>query len=139
MLNSIDKSTKNLLLMVFSSFLNEVDDQNFMFDYHVTFSYLLAFNLYTEAVTKNHSLRMLAARTEIAPLFYWFRHPKYQQLYLRDLFQRIQMPPELQQYQQENKSFRTSGVSNHGQGADFILRECLHKKFEEEFAQKKLI
>ena len=34
--------------------------------YHVTFSYLHAFNLYTEAVRKNHSLRMVAARIEIA-------------------------------------------------------------------------
>ena len=33
------------------------------------------------------------------------------------------MPPELQQYQQENESFSTSNVSNHGQGAKFIHEE----------------
>ena len=99
----------------------------------------------------NHQLWMLAVRIEIAPLFYLFLHLKYQQLHLRDLFERVQMPPELQQYQQENESFSTSNVSNHGQGADFIHEEInkLVKKFLppkiptqeiwEEFAEKQLI
>ena len=94
---------------------------------------------------------MLPVRIEIAPLFYLFLHLKYQQLHLRDLFERVQMPPELQQYQQENESFSTSNVSNHGQGADFIHEEInkLVKKFLppkiptqeiwEEFAEKQLI
>ena len=103
-----------------------------MFYYHVTFSYLFAFNLYTEAVTKNQSLQMLAARIEIAPLFYSYQTLKYQQLYLGDLFQRVQMPPVFQPYQQENESSSRSGVSNHGQGVDFILWECQHKKFGED-------
>ena len=61
------------------------------------------------------------------------------------------MPPELQQYQQENESFSQSNVSNHAQGADFIHEEInkLVKKFLppkiptqeiwEEFAEKQLI
>ena len=70
----------------FQKFLENVKDENYIFIYHVTFSYLLAFHLYMESVHKNHSLRVLGARIQIAPLFYSFFHPKYQQLHLRDLF-----------------------------------------------------
>ena len=89
----------------------------------MTFSYLLSFRLYTEAVRKNHSLRMIGARIQIAPLFYSFHHPKYQQLHLRDLCQRVQMPDELKLYQMKNETFSVSGVSDCGQGADFIHEE----------------
>lgn len=41
---------------------DEVQDGSYMFLYHVTISYLLAFHLYTEATRKNHIRRMMAAR-----------------------------------------------------------------------------
>ena len=82
----------------------------YIFIYNVTFSYLLAFHLYMESVHKNHSLRVLGARIQIAPLFYSFFHPKYQQLHLRDLFQHMQMPKELREYQERNESFTVSQV-----------------------------
>ena len=53
-----------------------------------------------------------------APLFYFFHHPKYQQLHLRDLRQQLQITDELKLYQIKNEAFVVSGVSNSGQGAD---------------------
>ena len=67
----------------------------YMLYYHFAFTYLLAFNLYTEATRKNHSLRMMAVRIQFAPLFYSFKHPKYQVLHLQDLFERAQCQTKL--------------------------------------------
>ena len=95
----------------------------YMLYYHFAFTYLLAFNLYTEATRKNHSLRMMAARIQFAPLFYSFKHPKYQVLHLRDLFERVQMPDEIRSYVESHESFSPSGLQNRGQGGDFVQEE----------------
>ena len=76
-----------------------------MLYYHFAFTYLLAFNLYTEATRKNHSLRMVASRIQFAPLFYSFKHPKYQVLHLRDLFERAKMPGKIRSYVESHESF----------------------------------
>ena len=97
--------------------------EQYMFLYHITFSYLLAFSLYTEATRKNNSMRMISARVQLAPLFYSFNHPKYQQLHLRDLCERVQMPDSIKSYAEGHESFSVSNFSNCGQGGDFIQEE----------------
>ena len=96
-----------------------------MLYYHFAFTYLLAFNLYTEATRKNHSLRMMAARIQFAPLFYLFKHPKYQVLHLRDLFERAQMPDQIRSYVESHESFSPSVLQNRGQGGDFVQEEII--------------
>ena len=95
-----------------------------MFLYHITFSYLLAFSLYTEAIRKNNSMRMISAGVQLTPLFYSFNHPKYQQLHLRDLCERVQMPDSIKSYVEGHESFSVSNFSNCGQGGDFIQEEA---------------
>ena len=56
-------------------------------------------------------------------LYYFFHHPKYQQLHLRDLCQRVQLPDELKLYQMKNEAFSVLGISNCGQGSDSIHEE----------------
>ena len=90
--------------------------EQYMFLYHITFSYLLALSLYTEATRKNNSLRMMLAQVKLAPLFYSFKHPKYQQRYLGDLCDRVQMPDSMKSYVEGHESFSVSNFSNHGQG-----------------------
>ena len=97
----------------------------YMLYYHFAFTYLLAFNLYTEATRKNHSLRMMAARIQFAPLFYLFKHPKYQVLHLRDLFERAQMPDQIRSYVESHESFSPSVLQNRGQGGDFVQEEII--------------
>ena len=94
-----------------------------MFLYHIT-SYLLAFSLYTEATCKNNSMRMMSTRVQLAPLFYSFKHPKYQQLHLRDLCERVQMPDLIKSYVEARESFSVSNFSNRGQGGDFTQEEA---------------
>ena len=96
-----------------------------MLYYHFAFTYLLAFNLYTEATRKNHSLRMMAARIQFAPLFYLFKHPKYQVLHLRDLFERAQTPDQIRSYVESHESFSPSVLQNRGQGGDFVQEEII--------------
>ena len=94
-----------------------------MLFYHLTFSYLLAFNLYTEATRKNYSIRMMAAPVQFSPLFYSFKHPKYQKLHLRDLLERVQMLELLKSYLKSHESFSVSNFYNRGQCGDFIQEE----------------
>ena len=101
----------------------EVSDPNYLFAWRVCFSYLLAFTLYTEGVRKNNHDHMMAARVVFAPLFFGRNHPRYRELHMRDLMDRVQCPPQLSKNIKENKSFTASGVVNKGQGADFLHEE----------------
>ena len=65
----------------------------------------------------------MGVRIQFAPLFYSFHHPKYQQLHLRDLWQRVQMPERLKSFIENNESFSLSGKQNASQGCDFIHDE----------------
>lgn len=71
----------------------------------------------------------MASHAQFAPLFYSIHHPKYQQLYLRDIWLRVQMPETLQNHLSIHKSFSLSGKENSGQGGDF-LHEELNKKIK---------
>ena len=106
------------------NWVHSICGEQYMFLYHITFSYLLAFSLYTEATHKNNSMRMMPAQVKLAPLFYSFKHPKYQQYYLRDLCDRVQMPDSMKSYVERHESFSVSNFSNHGQGGDFIQEEA---------------
>ena len=94
-----------------------------MIYYYFAFTFLLAFNLYTEATRKNHSLRMMAARNQFVPLFYSFKHPKYQVLHLRNLFERAEMPDEIRSHVESHESLSLSGLQNRGQGGHFVQGE----------------
>ena len=113
----------------YRKYFKNVQNQSYIFFYDIAFSYLLSFHLLTEAIRKNNSRRILAARIQFAPLFYSFHHPKYQQLHLRDIWQRAQMPEPLLEFVNSNESFSLSGKNNTGQGCDF-LHEELNKKIK---------
>ena len=66
---------------------------------------------------------MMAARIQFSPLFYLFKHTKYQVLHLRDLFERAQMPDEIRSYVESHESFSSSGLQNRGQESDFVQAE----------------
>ena len=69
-------------------------------------------------------MRMISAGVQLTPLFYSFNHPKYQQLDLRDLCERVQMPDSIKSYIEGHESFSVSNFSNCGQGGDFIQEEA---------------
>ena len=106
---------------------NLVENQNYAFLFHVTFSYLLSFHLYNEAVRKNNSDSMMAARTTFAPLFYIGHHPKYQLLLTRDLVERVKYDEPVKTYVRKTESFTASGDTKKGQGGDLIHEEVNKK------------
>ena len=69
-------------------------------------------------------MRMMSARVQLATLFYSFKHPKYQQLYLRDLCERVRMPNSIKSHVEGHERFSVSNCSNRGQGGDFIQEEA---------------
>ena len=66
---------------------------------------------------------MLAARIQFAPLFYSFKHLKYQKLHLQGICQRAQMPDMLKYYVESHESFSVSGVNNRRQG--YFIQEVI--------------
>ncbi|CAC5359316.1 unnamed protein product [Mytilus coruscus] len=95
---------------------DSVVDPNYLFLFDMCFTFLLAFK---RTITKlswqpEYSLR---------PLFFAGNHPKYQELHLRDLCDRVQYPPELALEMKNTESFSVSGEFNKGQGADFVHEE----------------
>ena len=68
----------------FQDWLHYVQNQS---KYHLTFTYWL--------LEKNNSANAVSMRIQFAPLFHSFCHPKYQQLHLLDLYQRVQMSERL--------------------------------------------
>ena len=109
--------------------LSNVKDHTYLFYYHVTFSFLLSFHLLTEAVRKNNADHIMAARVQFAPLFFSFHHPRYQHLFMRDIWLRVQMPEELNHFVSYHECFSLSGKDNAGQGGDFVHEE-LNKRIK---------
>ena len=107
----------------FDWFEKDVRNPNYIFAWRICFTYLLAFYMYTESIRKNHHQLMIAARVGFAPLFYGRNHPRYRELHLRDMLDRVQCPTELQKNIEENESFSLPGASNKGQGCDFLQEE----------------
>ena len=89
---------------------------------------MLSYQLLIEPVTKNHSGIVIAARIQFAPLLNSFPRPKYKQLHLQDLWQRMQIPQEIKEYISSNESFSVLGRKKSGQGGDFVhekLNKCI--------------
>ena len=105
--NGITENNKNCLQWVHRNC-----NEEYMLFNHITFSYLLAFNLYTKTTPKNHSVGMMVARVQFLPLFYFFKHPKYQKLYLRELLEGPQIPESLKSYVEYHERFSVTIFHN---------------------------
>ena len=102
---------------------DSVVDPNYLYLFDMCFTFLLAFKMYNEGVRKNHHEVMMASRIFFAPLFFAGTHPKYQELHVRDLCDRVQYPDDLTIEMNKTESFSVSGENNRGQGADFVHEE----------------
>ena len=101
----------------------EVNDHMFIFLHQYCFTYLLAFHLFNESVRKNNLEFMLAARVELASLVFATKHPKYQEIHVRDMFNWVKYSPDIIDHLEKNITFSVSGLPNKAQGADFVQEE----------------
>ena len=95
----------------------------YIFLHQYCFTYLLPFHLFNESVRKNNHQYMIAARVELASLIFATKHPKYQEIHIRDMINWVRYSPDVLQHLQANVAFSVSGVQNKAQGADFIQEE----------------
>ena len=108
----------------FFAWLSEVENSTYLFLLHMNFTFLLSIHLYTAAIRKNNSSIIMASCTAFAPLFYGKSHGKYQELLLRDMCMRVNMPQEVRLYVESTESFSLTGSGTNGQGADFLQEEA---------------
>ena len=101
-------------------FERDVTSPNYKFAWRVCFTYLLAFQLYTESLRKNNHRHMMAACAAFALLFYGRNLLRYRELHLRDMMDRVQCPPTLHRDIHANESFSFTGLHNRGQWVDFL-------------------
>ena len=118
-LDGVEATTTGYFSWVESNVLDPV----YLFLFHMCFTFILSFHLYNKATRKNNHTNMMAARVAYAPFFFGTPHPKYRELHLRDMCQRVQYPQELADYMVSHESFSISSVDNRGQGADFVHEE----------------
>lgn len=102
---------------------DSVVDPNYLYLFDMCFTLLLAFKLYNEGIRKNNPEVVKAARIFFAPIFFAGNNPKYQELHLRDLCDRVQYPPELASKIKNTESFSVIEEFNNGQGEDFVHEE----------------
>ena len=99
---------------------HDVKDPVYMYCFFMCYYLLLGFHVYTEGTRKCNSNTMMAGRVAFIPLFFARQHPKYRELHLRDMVQRVTAPPDVQDYMCKSEAFSTTSTDNSAQGADFI-------------------
>ena len=62
-------------------------------------------------------------------IFFPFHYPRYQHLFMRDIWRYVQMPEELNHFVSSHECFSLSGKDNTGQGGDFVHEE-LNKRIK---------
>ena len=87
-------------------------DHNYIFAWKVCFTFLLTFQVYTEAICKNNHDLMMAFSVAFAPLFYGRIIHATGEVHLRDLVDRVRCPKVLQADIAANEFFSLSGIPN---------------------------
>ena len=88
---------------------------------NILLPYSFSLHLFRAGVRKNNSAAIRCALDQFAPLFFGMHMPFYMETYIRDSFVRLQCPPELFEFIQNNESYSISGDETKGEGGDFIL------------------
>ena len=96
-------------------------DPNYCFLQEITYTYLVALNLFRRGVRCDNSTAMLTGRQKFARLFYITGMTKYQEISNRDMTDRAHYPPELNEYIHATEAISVSGHPQKGEGGDFVL------------------
>ena len=84
---------------------------------------MLLFQLLIENIRKNHPDMVIAPKIQFDDEnSIQNSRIQYQQLHLRDLWQRVQMPQEIKEYISTNESFSVSGRGNSRRGGALYMR-----------------
>ncbi|XP_062594161.1 uncharacterized protein LOC134255654 [Saccostrea cucullata] len=105
----------------FYKWTKHVKNPNYKFMVDAVFTLCLSLHVFRAGVRRNNTSAIRTALFKFAPLFFGFSMPFYIETFIRDSFFRIQCPPEIRNFIENNESFSISGNCSKGEGGDFIL------------------
>ena len=100
----------------YHTWLETCSNPNYICMCHVILQYVFALFLFRDAMRRNNSEVLLAARTTFSSLFYCLNETSYQELDYRGLKMRVLAPENIQQFLRKNESFSVSGHPSKGEG-----------------------
>ena len=106
------------------SFLAWADNnpnETFHLVFQLIFNFALAIYVMKVGVRCNNCEMIESGRLKFLPLFYGFRHPIYQELEYRELFNRASYPDSVLEFMNDNMAFSSSNLEKNHQGGDFCL------------------
>jgi hypothetical protein len=90
--------------------------------FQLIFTYALSIHVFKVGVRCNNPEIIDAGRLKFLPIFYGFRHPYYQEIEYRELFNRSSYPQEVLKFVNDNMAFTSTELDKNHQGVTFALR-----------------
>lgn len=87
----------------------------------------MALHVFRAEVRGNNTAAIQTAKVKFSPLFFGLNMSFYMETFVRDLFVRVQCPPEVLAFIEDNESYSVSGNESKGEGGDFILENYNRK------------
>ncbi|XP_038068103.1 uncharacterized protein LOC119737671 [Patiria miniata] len=97
-----------------------VINPNFNLIYDLIFHIFLGVKCFRSGIRRNNSQHAIAGRQKTAPIMYIGKHGIYQPLLFRDMQVRVEAPPDIKKYIEENEAFSRSGNNLRGEGGDYV-------------------
>lgn len=107
--------------------LSGVQNHNYALMSEIVFTYCLALHVFRAEVRGNNTAAIQTAKVKFSPLFFGLNMSIYMKTFVRDLFVRVQCPPEVLAFIEDNESYSVSGNESKGEGGDFILENYNRK------------
>ncbi|CAG2233782.1 unnamed protein product [Mytilus edulis] len=107
--------------------LSGVQNHNYALMSEIVFTYCLALHVFRAGVRRNNTAAIQTAKVKFSPLFFGLNMSFYMETFVRDLFVRVQCPPEVLAFIEDNESYSVSGNESKGEGGDFILENYNRK------------
>ena len=117
----IDTNADNVSPMEYVNWRNEKDiNPNYNFYYDLVFNILLGLKCFRAGIGKNNSDYAVACQQKVAPIMFIGKHIIYKLSILNDMKIRVEVPAEVHNFINQNKSFSRSGDRCSGEGGDYI-------------------
>ena len=109
------KAKRPATLLGYYQWLSEVRSPNYKLHAELVFSYCLALHVFRAGVRRNNSAVIQTAKVKISPLFFGLNMPFYMETFVRDLYIRVQCPPQILAFIVDNESYSISGNESKGE------------------------
>ena len=105
----------------FLNWCSRNSNETFSLVYQLLLNFTLAIFIQKVGVRANNWKMIDAGRMKFLPFFYGFKHPIYQEVEYRDLFNRASYPEAIATFLEKHSCFNASKLELNHQGGDFCL------------------